>query len=116
MEGVGGPAAVSFGLGEPRNDVEEFDDRAGPPVHHQQWEGVYVRGARLDEVDQLAVDPSAEVRKLVESRFLRAPVVRIAPVLHQITNVLDWNAVLPAGVLHLIGEAGPRQAEAQVLQ
>src|SRR5262249_14638716 len=72
--------------------------------------------AGMDEVDRLAVDPGAEVRKLVEPRFLRPPVVLVAPVLHQLSQIVDGNTALPAGPLDLIGEAGLCQPATQVLQ
>ena len=75
-----------------------------------------MRGTDVDEVDRLAVDRSAEVRELVEARLLGSPVVRVAPVLHQLAHVVHWDPVLPAGVLDLIGEAGLRQTAAQFLQ
>ena len=116
MEGVGGAAAVRLRLRQPRNDVEKLHDGAGPAVRDEQRKGVRVSRARVDEVDRLAVDAGAEVRQLVEPRLLRSPVVLVAPVLHQLAQVVDRDPVLPARALDLVGEAGPRQTAAQVLQ
>ena len=58
----------------------------------------------------------AEVRELVEPRLLRAPVVLVAPVLDQLAQVADRDAVLPAGVVDLVGEAGRSQAVGEVVE
>ena len=68
----------------------------------------------MDEMDRLAIDPGAEVRQLVEPRLLRAPVVLVAPVRHQPAQVVDRHAVLPAGAVDLVREAGARQSALQV--
>src|SRR4030095_11291956 len=79
MEGVGGLAAMSFGVGQPRDDVEKLHDRAGPAVHEKQRKGVGTSGASVDEMDRLAIDPGAEVREMIEPRLLGSPVVLVAP-------------------------------------
>ncbi len=56
MEGVGGPAAVGLGIGQPGDDVEELNDRARPAVGDEQRNGAGESGAGVDEVDRLAVD------------------------------------------------------------
>ena len=109
-------AAVRLRVGQPRDDVEELDDRAGPAVREEQRQRVRVRRARVDEVDRLAVDARAEVLELVEPRLLRAPVVLVAPVLDQLAQVVDRDPVLPARALDLVREAGPRQPAAQVVE
>ena len=68
-------AAVRLGVRQPRDHLEELDDRTGPTVREEQRQRVRVRRAGVDEVDRLAVDAGAEVLELVEPRLLRAPVV-----------------------------------------
>src|SRR5439155_27155809 len=52
----------------------------------------------------------------VQPRFLRAPVVTVAPVVHQLAHVGDRGPVLPAAPLDLVREPGPRQAEPEILE
>ena len=54
MEGVGRVAAVGRGIGERADDVEELDERAGPAVGEQQWRGVGLGRADVEEVHLLA--------------------------------------------------------------
>jgi hypothetical protein len=75
-----------------------------------------IRIERADPRCDLAIDAGAEVRKLVEPRLLRSPVVLVVPVLDQLAQVVDRNPVLPTCALDLVGEASPCQAAAQVLQ
>ena len=69
-------------------------------MDQEQREGVVVGRALVDEMDRLAVDARAEVRKLVEPGLLRSPVVVVAPVLDQLTQVVDRD---PAGMGGLYG-------------
>ena len=52
--------------------------------------------------------------QLVQSRFVRSPVVGTGPVLDQLPQVVDRDPVLPARVLDLVGEAGPDQSLVQI--
>ena len=52
--------------------------------------------------------------ELVQPRFPGAPVIGVVPVPDQLTQVGDRDAVLPAGSVDLVREAGPLQAGAQV--
>ena len=116
VERVFGPTAVVLGIGQPRDHVEELHDRARPPVGEEQRQRVGVRRARVHEVDLLPVDPGAEVRQLVEPRFLRAPVVLVAPVLDELAQVAHRDPVLPAGVVDLVREAGRGQTVGEVVE
>ena len=107
---------VTVRASQPWDDVLELDDGTGPPVRDDQRERVVARRARVDEVDRLAVDPSAEVLELVQPRLLSPPVVRVTPVLDQLAHVSDRDPVLPARAVDLIREAGPLETAAEVLQ
>ena len=90
--------------------VEELHDRTRPTVREQQRQRVLVRRSRVHEVDRLPVDLGAELRELIEPRFLRAPVVRVAPVLHQSAQIAERDPVLPAGARDLVGQPRPPRA------
>jgi len=70
----------------------------------------------MDEVDPLAVDRRPEVPERVQARLGGPPVVGVAPVRDQFLEVVDGNAVLPAGSLDLIGEAGEGQAVSKIIE
>ena len=103
--------SVSRGMTSRNSTIEP-----GQPCVSSSGSASVVRRARVDEVDRLPVDVGAEVGELVQARLLRAPVVRVAPVRHQLAQVVDRDPVLPAGVLDLVGEAGLREAVAQVVE
>ena len=70
----------------------------------------------VHEVQGLSVDHGAAVEQAVQGYLLPAPVVRGAPVLHELAHVGDRRAVLPARARDLVGEAGPGQPVAQVVE
>ena len=96
-------------VGQPRDDVEELDDRPGPPVDEQDREGVVTRRTGVDEVDRLPVDRRAEVVELVEQCLLGPPVVAVTPVIDELAHVLDRHPVLPLRPFDLVGKASRRQ-------
>ncbi len=101
---------------EPGDDVEELHDRARPPVGEEQRQRVGVLRSRVHEVDRLPVDRGAEVLELVEPGLLRAPVVVVAPGVDELAQVVDRDAVLPAGVLDLVRQARLFEPPPQVVQ
>jgi hypothetical protein len=96
--------------------VEELQERAGPAVGEDQRERVRFRGPDVDEVDGLAVDLGGEVRKLVELRLVRAPVVAGAPVLGKLLQPRQRKAVVPPGAGDLVGLTGAGEPVGQVVQ
>jgi hypothetical protein len=71
---------VSGRVGERPDGLEQLDDRAGPPVRHDQRQRVLVRRLHVDEVDVHAVDLGLELRQRVQSSLAPAPVVIGRPV------------------------------------
>ena len=109
-------AAVGLRVGQPRDDVEELDDEPGQPWTSSSGKRVLVRRARVDEVDRLVVDGGPVVLELVQPRLLRAPVVRLAPVVDELGQVVERDPVLPARPLDLVRDTGLGQAVAQVVE
>src|SRR4051794_1298595 len=64
----------------------------------------------------LAVDLRDEVRPLVESVFLRAPVELVSPVVADLLQVAKVGSVVPARVGDLIGPTGAGQSFAQIVE
>jgi hypothetical protein len=72
--------AVSGRVGQRADGLQEFDDRAGPAVRHDQRQRVLMRRLHMDEVDIHPVDLGRELRQRVELRLDLAPVVVGRPV------------------------------------
>jgi hypothetical protein len=92
VEGVGGLAAVRGRIGEPVDEVDVLEDRAGPAVaeHHRQR----ARHGRpdMEEVHRLAVDAGAELRIGVEP-VLPPPPVEFLPLGHQPSQATQRDSV-----------------------
>ena len=78
VERVGGVAAVRGGIGERAEHLEELHDRARPAVGHDERERIGMRRADVEEVDTEPVDLGPELRKRVQPRLGRPPVVPLA--------------------------------------
>ena len=62
MERVAGARAVRRRIGQPIDDLQLLDDRAGPSVVDDERQGVLVLRANVDEVDVEPVDLGDELR------------------------------------------------------
>jgi hypothetical protein len=85
-------------------------------VRDQERQRVTFRGARVQEVDALAVDLGDRRRERVEARLLGAPVEPVLPVREQRLEVAALGAHLPADAVELVREAGIREAGVQVVE
>src|SRR6266487_6497340 len=70
----------------------------------------------MQEVHAGPVDGRHELGKLVEPGLMPAPVVRGAPVLGQLLQVADGNAVGPTNARQLVGPSGTGQALTEVVE
>src|SRR6266446_1210191 len=70
----------------------------------------------MQEVDGLTIDLGRELRKLIQSGLVLAPVVASAPVLGQVLEVVERNASAPAEAGQLVGPARVGYALVQVVQ
>jgi hypothetical protein len=86
MEGVRRAPTVCRRVGEPIDDLQLFDDRAGPPVVHDQRQRVLVLRPDMDEVDVQAIDLGHELLKAVQRRLTPAPVVVRPPVAREVLH------------------------------
>jgi hypothetical protein len=116
VEGVAGVAAMRPRVGERADDLGELDDRARPTVVDDQGQGVGLGRTRVHEVQVQSVDRGGELGELVQARLVRPPVVGGEPVLDQLPQVGERDAVLPAGGGQLLRPAGEGQAVAQVVE
>ena len=77
MERIRCARPMRRGVGERLDDLQLLDDRARPPVRHDQRQRILVPGANVDEVDVEAVDIGEVVREGVQLGLARAPVVSV---------------------------------------
>ena len=68
------------GIGERLDDLQHFDDRAGPAVREDHWQRVLLSRPDVDEMDVQSVDLGGELRQRVQVRLASAPVVAGGPV------------------------------------
>jgi hypothetical protein len=80
---------------ERADHVEQFDDRAGPAVRHDQRQCVLALRPDVDEVDVDSVDLGYELRQGVEPRLDLAPVIVAGPVARELLNRVQLHALRP---------------------
>jgi hypothetical protein len=80
VEGLAGGSTVDGRVDERADGLEQFDDRAGPAVRHDQRQRALVLRLDVYEVDVHSVDLGLELRQRVQSRLALAPVVLGRPV------------------------------------
>ncbi len=86
VEGVGCGATMRGRIGERLDDLELFDDRAGPSVRDDHGQGVLVLRANVHEVDVQPIDLGDELRLRVQPRLDLAPVIFGRPVAREFLN------------------------------
>ena len=115
VERVSGASAVGGRIRERADGLEQLDDRAGPPVGHDQRQRVLVLRLDVDEVDVDAVDLGLELRQRVELRLGLAPVVVGLPVARELLQGRQLDALRPICDQLLGGPARLPDAPAQVV-
>ncbi len=116
VEGIVPSAPVSHGIGQRFHHLVELEERPWPSVNEHQRQGVWVGRRPMDEVHVQAVDPGHEVRERVETPLLLTPIELVAPIRHQLLEVLDIGAVIPPDAFELVRKPGPGQPSLQVAQ
>jgi hypothetical protein len=114
VEGIGRIAAVPRGVGEWPDHVVELHDRARPAVHEHQGSSVRMRGPRVDQVDRHTVDDDADVVERIQAVRDARHVVSVAPVIEDPAHDIDRDALAPVVDDLGLGQADPRQPQAQV--
>jgi hypothetical protein len=95
MKGIPCIAAMGRGVGQRADDLLELDDRARPAVRHQQWHGIRVRRAQVDEMHGQAVNAAAELWITVEPGLAAPPVVLLRPVVDDLLEVRTRHTLRP---------------------
>lgn len=116
MEGVVRRAAVVGRVGQRPDYLQELHDGAGPAVGDDERPGAGHPRTDVQEVNAQAVDVGLELRDGIEPGLGGAPVVAVAPVLAQLADVGQRNALAPVVDGLGVGPACARQPLAQVVE
>src|SRR6202021_3561167 len=68
------------------NYLQLFDERSGPPMSHDDRQGMRMLRANVNEMDIYPVDGSDELRQGVYPRFDLAPVVVCLPIVGKLAH------------------------------
>ena len=93
MERVLWARAVRRRIGEPTDELQLLDDRAGPSMVDDQGQGVLVLRANVDEMDVEAVHLRDELRQRVQRCLASAPVVVGRPVTRELLHRRERHAL-----------------------
>jgi hypothetical protein len=111
-------SAVSRRVRQRADDLVELQDRAGPSVGDDERESVGVRRFLVDEVEPRLAQQRRQscpvVIEGVEGRLPSAPVETRAPVVEQIGEHGSRKAVVPAGVVDLVGKSRALEPALQI--
>ena len=94
-EGIRRVTAEGRRVGQPRDDVEEFEDRAGPAMHQQQRRRVRPLPRHMQVMQVDPVQRHLELREGVQRGLLRAPVEAVPPMRDEFAEVGGAGAVGP---------------------
>ena len=101
-------------VGKRADDLDELGDRSRPAMRDQQRQRLRADAALVDEVNAEAADGGPELRKAVQCRFGRSPVVALPPIRDELPQVGEVRSIRPARTRDLVGKARARQALAKV--
>ena len=114
IEGVGGVAAVSGGVGEGTDDLLEVPEGPGPAVREDEGHGVRALAALVNKVDRHALEVDLVVVVGVDAGFGLAPIELVPPGVQERFEVLAVHAEAPVVVGEVGGEAGAIEAAVEV--
>jgi hypothetical protein len=78
-------------------------------VREDQAQRVRLRGTDVQEVQVRAVDRGGELGKLVQPRFMVAPLIAVAPIGSELLEVVERNTAAPANAREFIWPTGACQ-------
>ncbi len=97
---------MGSGIREQRDEWQQFNERTGPAMSQDQGNPTPMPRSLMNEMDMDAIESCPKLRKVVEPGLLYSPVKAVLPVIHQLLEVREIRAIVPACSLHLIGPAG----------
>ena len=109
---VGGVAAKRGRIGQRLDHLVEFDHRARPAMGDDQRHRFRMRRADVQEMNVEPVDLGGELRKAIEARFARAPVVFLGPIAADVLDPFQRRALAP--VVDQFGFRPARLAQARL--
>src|SRR2546430_7952023 len=96
MKGIARIATMSAWISQWADQLQELHWRTGPAMGEDQRQGIGLGGAHMHEVYGLTIDLGCELRDLIESGLVLAPVVAGTPIVGQFLEVVKRNASAPA--------------------
>ena len=93
IERILGAPAMRRRVRERTDGLQQFDDRAGPAVRHDQRQRVGVGRANVDEVDVETIEARHELRQAVQLRLEPPPVIFGAPVPHEFLELRERRSL-----------------------
>src|SRR5260370_3097781 len=103
-------------IAERPNNLVHLKEGARPAMRDQQRDGARSLAFNMEKVQAEAVNGGLELRKTVQQAFLCAPVVGLAPVGHQLLEIVQVRPIVPASTGYLVRPAGPLQALLQIAE
>src|ERR1700730_13049124 len=113
-ERIRGIATEPRRVSQPRDQLEELEDRTRPPVHQQEraWRRPFAGYVQEVEID--AAQRHLVLREGIEPRLLGPPIERRAPIFDELPQIADIGAVGPGCPGGLVRISRPRQSFAQI--
>ncbi len=115
VESVFGATAVSGRIGQRADGLEKLELRTRPAMGKDQRHGVGMTRTHMNELDVDTIDRGDEFGQCIEPGLGLAPVITVAPILHQVLylgqlhalgNVVDGFLVRPTGVGNALAQFG----------
>src|SRR5919106_3215202 len=116
MERVRCARAIRSRIGQRLDDLHLLDDRAGPSVQDDEWQGVFMLRADVNEVNVQPIDLGDELRQSLEFRLALAPVVLRRPIARECLDRRELHALRRIIDGLLFWPARRRDARTQVLE
>ena len=116
MKGVFRAPAMGRGIGERTDGLQEFEDRAGPAMGHDQRHRVRMTRTDVSELDVEPVDLGDELRQGIQLRLGLAPVVIRSPIADERLDLVQLHALGLIGDSLPVGPTGGRDAATEVDQ
>ena len=113
---IAGIAAMSGRISQGLDHFLKFHDRTRPSMSHDQRHRIGMTGTNVDKMYPDSVDGGFELRKAVEPRLPRAPVVFFEPVLTDFLRVRERQSLRPVIDTLALGESSGPQAAFQIVE
>src|SRR5882757_4186776 len=105
VERIRGIPSMRRGVGQHRDDSHHFQERAGPPMCHDERDRSRTFAALVDEMNSGGIRRVSEMMESRELLHLCFPVELVSPVIANIFEEREIEPVLPGSAGHLVWPA-----------